>query len=61
MVFDGYSVAAPNPVELTISITDVSAIRLGHAVRIPLVLRLDRPHQSTRQPLASGSHCLLLP
>src|SRR5229473_5499316 len=61
MVFDGYSVAAPNPVELTISTTDVSAIRLGHAVRIPLVLCLDQPHRSARQPLASGSHCLLLP
>src|SRR5713226_9201409 len=31
MVFDRYSVAAPNPVELTISTTDVSAICLGHA------------------------------
>src|SRR5229473_4700912 len=31
------------------------------AVRIPLVLCLDWPHQSTHQPLASGSHCLLLP
>ncbi len=30
-------------------------------VRIPLVLCLDWPHQSTHQPLASGSHCLLLP
>src|SRR5258707_14995377 len=27
-------------------------------VRIPLVLRSDRPHRSARQPLASGSHCL---
>src|SRR5713226_10106420 len=27
-------------------------------VRIPLVLRSDRPHRSTHQPLASGSHCL---
>src|SRR5258707_15544046 len=27
-------------------------------VRIPLVLHLDRPHRSARQPLASGSHCL---
>src|SRR5229473_8636378 len=61
MVFDGYSVATPNPVELTISTTDVSAICLGHAVRIPLVLHLDRPHRSACQPLVSGSHCLLLP
>src|SRR5258707_13687366 len=28
------------------------------AVRIPLVLRSDRPHQTAHQPLASGSHCL---
>src|SRR5258707_15736805 len=29
-------------------------------VRIPLVLHSDRPHQSAHQPLALGSHCLLL-